>query len=115
RRSDHTDMLHGESVADPYRWMEEIDAPETRRWVEAQSALTRRTLDALPERDALLHRLKQVWDYDKHGTPQRVAGRLFYARRSGLQNQSVHFWREEKPDAQEHRLLDANALSADGT
>ncbi|MCB1228305.1 MAG: hypothetical protein KDK99_21040, partial [Verrucomicrobiales bacterium] len=50
RRSDHTDMLHGESVADPYRWMEEIDAPETRRWIEAQSALTRRTLDALLER-----------------------------------------------------------------
>src|SRR6185437_16724595 len=49
-RGDHVDVYHGVRVADPYRWMEDIDSPATRAWVAAESRLSRGYLDAIPGR-----------------------------------------------------------------
>ena len=48
RTDDLVEVLHGVSVADPYRWLEDGDAPETRAWVEAQNQFTRAVLDIMP-------------------------------------------------------------------
>ncbi len=53
RKADVTDDYHGVCVADPYRWLENADAPETEGWVRAENALTRSTLDG-PLRDAVV-------------------------------------------------------------
>ena len=115
RRADTTGMLHGFKVDDPYRWMEDIDSPETTAWVDAQAKFTEEFLSKLPRRKAVLDRLKQLQDYDKHGLPSKVAGRLFYSRKSGLQGQAVLYWKDDQPDAREQVLLDPNTLSRDGT
>ena len=115
RRADTTEKLHGTTIADPYRWMEDIDSAETTAWVEAQAKLTDAFLSKLPGRKSVLDRLKQLQDYDKHGLPSKVAGRLFYSRKSGLQGQAVLFWQDDRPGAEEHMLLDPNTLSRDGT
>lgn len=46
RREDIVDDYHGVAVADPYRWLEDGDAPEVADWVAGQNQLTRSTLDA---------------------------------------------------------------------
>ncbi len=115
RRDALVETLHGKQVADPYRWMEDIDSPETRTWVESQAKVAEQFLSALPRRAKILKRLRALADYDKHGVPEQVAGRLFYSRRTGLQNQSVTYWREDTPGAAEHVLIDPNTLSSDGT
>ena len=51
-----TDVLHGEAIVDPYRWLEEDDSAETRAWTEAQNRYTAAVLDRLPGRDALRDR-----------------------------------------------------------
>ncbi|MES2706819.1 MAG: prolyl oligopeptidase family serine peptidase [Verrucomicrobiota bacterium] len=115
RRADTSDVLHGVKVADPYRWMEDIDSPETRAWVEAEAKTTTDYLHKLPRRAALLDRLKKLQDYDKLGVPRKIGGKLFYSRKTGLQNQAVMYWKNDAPGAEEHVLLDPNTLSADGT
>lgn len=115
RRADTAEVLHGATLADPYRWMEDIDSAETTVWVDAQAKLTGDFLSKLPRRAQLLDRLKQLQDYDKHGLPSKVAGRLFYSRKTGLQGQAVLYWREDQPGAKESVLLDPNTLSKDGT
>ena len=112
---DVVDVIHGTQVADPFRWMENIDSEETRAWVEAQQAFTAAFLDGLPEREAIRARLTEAFDYDKHGLPELIEGRLFYSRKTGLQNQSIHYWREDREGAGETVLLDPNTLSEDGT
>ncbi len=57
RREVVTDTLHGVTLADPYRWLEDGDGPEVQQWVADQNRYTRQALDARPDRDAWHERL----------------------------------------------------------
>ena len=81
--------LHGKVIRDPYQWLEDVDSRETKAWIEAQNRISERWLENAPGRDRVRTRLKQLWDYDKYGVPQLIAGRLFYTKMTGLQNQPV--------------------------
>ncbi|HEX9368125.1 MAG TPA: prolyl oligopeptidase family serine peptidase, partial [Vicinamibacterales bacterium] len=111
RRSDLIDILHGVPVADPYRWLEDPDSPETRAWVDAQNALTRSMLDG-PRRDALVRELTGLFNYPRTTMLQRRGGRDFFTHNPGLLNQPLLYVRD---GTQARVLLDPNRLSADGT
>lgn len=77
------ESFHGVVVDDPYRWMEDASAPDTLAWFEAQSAHTRRILDALPGRAALRDRLDELNGADVRVRELQSAGeRLFYLKRA---------------------------------
>jgi len=114
RRADQTDDYHGTVVADPYRWLEDPDAPETRAWVEAENALAFDFLAQIPAREPLRERLSALWDYERFGLPLVQGGRFFYGRNDGLQPQSV-LYVSETLGGEPRVLLDPNTLSADGT
>jgi prolyl oligopeptidase len=101
-------------VADPYRWLEDLDSSETRSWVEAENKLTFDYLAQIPARAGIKERLTKLWDYEKYGVPFREGNRYFYSRNSGLQNQSV-LYTVTSLSAQPQMLLDPNTLSSDGT
>lgn len=107
------ETLHGVSVADPYRWLEDGDAPEARAWVEAQNAHTRARLDRLPQRDRVRARLDELLTIGSVGVPAVRGARHFYARRDGRQDQPVLLLREGV-DGPERVLIDPNALSSAG-
>src|SRR6185437_12474583 len=106
--------FHGVKVPDPYRWMEDIDAPATRTWVQAEDKLSRNYLNALPQRDAIAQRLRQIWNYERWSAPIHHGSHWFYTHNDGLQNQSVIYVTTD-PATPGHVLLDPNALSKDGT
>jgi prolyl oligopeptidase len=114
RRSEHVDVYHGVAIADPYRWLEDVDAPETRTWIDAEIELTERFLAGIPERDAIRLRLTEIWDYERFGIPGRVGERYVYLKNSGLQNQSVVYV-ADTVDGPARVLIDPNGFSADGT
>lgn len=113
-RGTQTDTYFGTTVSDPYRWMENIDAPQTRTWVEAEAALSRTFLDAIPQRAAIYNRLRAAYNYEKHGAPFHYGKHYFYNYNSGLQNQYELYTMTGLHGAP-HVLLDPNKLSADGT
>jgi prolyl oligopeptidase len=114
RRGDQVDDYHGELVADPYRWLEDTNAPETRAWTAAENELTEAWLARVPAREEIARRLTELWDYPRVQTPFERAGRWFQLRNTGLQNQDV-FYVMESAEAPGRVLLDPNELSADGT
>jgi prolyl oligopeptidase len=114
RRVDQVDDYHGKLIADPYRWLEDPDSPETRAWIEAQNQVTFSFLSRIPERESLRQRLADLWDYNRAWAPVERGGRYFQLRNSGLQNQDVLYVLETL-DAEPRVLLDPNALSSDGT
>ena len=113
-RGTQVDDYHGTSIADPYRWLEDVDAPATKAWVEAQNGLTDSFLATIPERPAIKARLTALWNYARYSAPFKENGRYFYFQNTGLQNQSVLLVQDGRT-APPRLLLDPNTLSADGT
>src|SRR2546428_13328774 len=114
RKGDVVDDYHGTRVADPYRWLEDPDSPESRGWIDAENRLTEGYLSQIPERAALRKRLTALWNYPKYGAPFHKAGRYFFFKNDGLQNQSV-LYKQASLTASPETLLDPNLLSEDGT
>jgi len=106
--------FNGTKVADPYRGLEDLDAPATRAWVAKESALTDAYVGALPGRDALRARLARLYDFERFGVPFSAGRHLFYAHNTGLQNQSVLF-ETDGVDGEPSVVLDPNTLSSDGS
>ncbi|MCC6675533.1 MAG: S9 family peptidase [Phycisphaerales bacterium] len=114
RTEDVADVYHGVSVADPYRWLEDPDSPESRVWIEAENKVTFGYLESIPQRSAIKERITTLWNYEKYGIPSKEGGRYFYSRNDGLQNQSVLYVADALESAP-RVLLDPNTLRADGT
>jgi prolyl oligopeptidase len=111
---DEAEILHGESIPDPYRWLEQGDDPRTQAWTASQNALTESLLAAVPARARLRARLDELLSIGALSTPEPVAGRYFYQRRDGRQNQPVLYVREGR-DGEDRVLIDPNRLDAQGT
>ena len=113
RKTDHTDDYFGSRVADPYRWLEKLDTPETKAWVTDQNEVTFKYLEALPFRDKLRDRLTKLWNYERYGVPEQVGELLVFSKNDGLQNQAVLY--AQRAGQEPTVLLDPNKFSADGT
>ena len=114
KKGDVKDTYFGTVVEDPYRWLEDDNSTETAEWVKTQNQLTFGYLEKLPFRNQIKTRLTELWDYPKYGTPFKEAGKYFFFRNNGLQNQSVLYITSDLA-AEPKVLLDPNTLSADGT
>ncbi|BCU76668.1 prolyl oligopeptidase family serine peptidase [Luteolibacter sp. LG18] len=114
RKENVTDDYHGTKVADPYRWLEDDNAADTKAWVQEENKVTRDFLAAIPRRESIRERLRTLWNYERIGAPTEYGGKWFFSRNSGLQNQAV-LMVADSPEAEGKVLLDPNTLSKDGT
>jgi prolyl oligopeptidase len=109
-----TDILHGEAIADPYRWLEDGESPETKQWTERQNAFTEAYLSRVPGRRKIHARLEKLLAIGVLGTPTPARGRYFYLRRDGMQNHPVLFCRVGV-DGEDREIVNPNALNPAGT
>jgi prolyl oligopeptidase len=109
-----TDDYHGTKVADPYRWLEDVDAADTKAWVQAQNTVTFDFLAKLPKRELIKQRMMQLLNYPRYSMPSKQGGRYFYTHNTGLQNQSPLYVKDSLA-AEGRVLIDPNTLSTDGT
>ena len=105
----------GQPVADPYRWLEDDvrESSKVAAWVAQQNALTDSYLATLPERPVFLERMRQLFEFERFGIPQKAGGRYFYTRNTGLQNQNVLYVRDSL-NGQGRMLIDPNSWAQDG-
>src|SRR5579862_9798326 len=113
-RMDHFDTYFGEKVADPYRWLQDENSPETVKWVEAQNKVTFSYLDDIPYRQNIKARLEKLYNYVRYGAPFRNGDYFFFAKNDGLQNQSIYYI-QKGLDGNPSILIDPNKFSPDGT
>ncbi|KOB77090.1 Prolyl endopeptidase [Operophtera brumata] len=90
-----------QKILDPYRWLEDPDANETKEFVEAQNRITRPYLNACPVKKDINDRLTELWNYPKYSCPFRRGDRVLYV--------------QDSLDGEPRVFLDPNTLSEDGT
>jgi len=108
------DTIHGHKIADPYRWLEKADSPDTQAYVREELAYSRSLLDPLPGREQIQKRLLEMAAIGTIGTPQPAGPYYFYTRREGTQNQPVLLVRTGVK-GKDRVLVDVNTMSTDGT
>ena len=115
KRGDVVEKPFGQTIADPYRWLENDvrSDKEVAAWVESQNKVTNAYLDRLPGRDTFKARLKQLKNYERFTIPVKKGSRYFYSRNSGVQNQQVLYVRDSV-DGQGRVLIDPNSWAKDG-
>ena len=109
-----TDNYFGTEVPDPYRWLEDDTAADTKEWVEAQNQVTNHYLAQIPFRDAIYNRLEKLWNYERFSAPFKEGDYTYFFKNDGLQNQSV-LYRQKGDDGEVEVFLDPNTFSEDGT
>ncbi len=85
-----TETLHGVEVTDPYRWLEDQNSPRTRAWLEEQTAYTRAYLDAIPGREQIRERVRELMAFKEViSEPWNVGDRYFFLKRQEDREQPV--------------------------
>src|SRR5687767_10446594 len=89
------DTYFGQTISDSYRWMENLKADETQKWIRAQADYSRAYLDKLPVRDEILKRLNELSDVGTLVNRIQKCGNLyFYIRRAPNENDYRIYVRE---------------------
>lgn len=112
-KSDVVDDYHGTKVADPFRALEDAEAPATREFIEAENALTKAWIPEQAEQ-AYYERLRELADYPRRTAPSRYGDWWIFSRNSGLQPHWVLF-KQRGAEGEPEVLIDPNTFSTDGT
>jgi prolyl oligopeptidase len=114
KKIDQVDDYFGVKVEDPYRWLEDVNSPDTAAWVATQKELTESYLAAIPFRDKFRARLTEISNYEKYSQPSKEGQYYTFRKNTGLQDQSVVYI--QKGLAGEAKiLLDPNTFASDGS
>jgi prolyl oligopeptidase len=90
-----TEVLHGVSVVDPYRWLEEQDSPRTRQWIEEQRTFARACLAHFPGRERIRQRIREFLAVETYDSLQKAGSRYFFRKRLANQEQPCICMRKE--------------------
>ena len=108
-----TDTYFDTEIQDPYRWMEDDKNKKIKSWIEQQNQLTFSYLNKITYRESLKKKLKELWDYEKIGTPFKEGHYTYFYKNNGLQNQNVLY--RKKENNKEEIFINPNNFSQDGT
>lgn len=111
---DQVDDYFGTEVADPYRWLEDDNAEDVKKWVEEQNEVTFAYSEQIPFREKIRQRVTEIYNYPKYSSPFRAGDYYFFYKNDGLQNQSV-IYIQKGLDGEPEVFIDPNKLAADGT
>ncbi|MEJ6981056.1 prolyl oligopeptidase family serine peptidase [Pedobacter sp. P351] len=113
KKNNTTDIYYGTQVEDPYRWLENDVAEDTKAWVTEQNKVTQNYLSHIPYRNIIKRHLEKLWNYEKYSAPFKEGDYIYFYKNDGLQNQAVLYRQKE---AQEPEVfLDPNKFSKEGT
>ncbi|WP_295718301.1 prolyl oligopeptidase family serine peptidase [Mucilaginibacter sp.] len=114
KKVDTVDTYFGTQVPDPYRWLENDQATDTKAWVKEENKVTQSYLKQIPYREEMRKRLELLWNYEKYSAPFKEGKYTYFYKNDGLQSQAV-LYRQVGDNGTPEMFLDPNHFSAEGT
>src|SRR5580700_8296988 len=107
-----TENIHGTTLTDPYRWLEDAKSPATRAWIDEQMKYTEQYLSQVKVRLEIVNELTRLERVESYSIPIERGGNYFFKKRLADENQESIYMRRGL-HGQDIRLIDATKLSAD--
>jgi prolyl oligopeptidase len=107
-----TEDIHGTTLTDPYRWLEDAKSPATRAWIDEQMKYTEQYLSQVKVRPEIVNELTKLERVEDYDIPVERGGMYFFKKRLADENQGSIYMRRGL-HGQDERLIDATKLSAD--
>ena len=107
-----TEDIHGTTLTDPYRWLEDGKSPETRAWIGEQMKYTDQYLSQVKIRPEIVKELTRLERVESYSIPIERGGNYFFKKRLADENQGSIYVRHGQR-GQDDRLVDAMILSTD--
>ena len=114
KKVDQVDDYFGTKVADPYRWLEDMNSSDTAQWIKAQRSVTNQYFSQIPLRRKFKSRLEELWNYEDYSTPEKVGDYYVFTMNDGTREQSVVYI-QKGPEGKPEVLIDPNGFSKDGS
>ena len=109
---DTVETQHGIAIRDPYRWLEDLQSAETRRWLRAEDALFRSFVETVPERDAYRRRILELSSGDLFLAPVKAGGKYFLMQITASGGPSS-LWIQDASNAKPRLLVDPKSRGAE--
>lgn len=114
KQQNQADNYFGTMVSDPYRWLENDTAADTKSWVKTQQQFTDNYLAKIPFREQIRERFKKIANYSRYYDAFKVDDYIIYTLSDGIQNQPVYYI-QKGVQGEPKVFIDPNKLSADGS
>lgn len=118
RKSPTVDVYHGEKVEDDYRWLENWDSEEVKKWSESQNEFARKKLDALPNVGAIRDRVTEIMSAQvvSYDGVRFASGKFFAIKKQPPKEQSFLVTFDSLDNPEDARILfDPNVVDPEGT
>jgi prolyl oligopeptidase len=103
------ETLHGHTIEDPYRWLEDYDDQEVQQWLQKQHDYRTKVLEQIPNKNEAIQRIREFLSLGEHSTPKKKKEYLYYTKRK-TENQPI-LYRRKEDSKKEELLIDPNQLS----
>lgn len=113
-KGDVVENYHGTDIADPFRWMEDLNSEETQKWITDENILTQSYLSKIPFREKIKNRLTELYDYERYSAPSKHGDNYYFYKNDGLQNFSV-LYSQKGLEGESEIFLDPNKFSDDAS
>ncbi len=114
KKVDHIDEYFGKKISDPYRWLEDTNSDDTKKWVSEEVNFTEEYLSNISFRKDIKKRLTKLWNYEKFYTLKKVGKFYYYYKNDGLQEHDI-LYKQKGLDGEGEIFLDPNTFSEDGS
>jgi prolyl oligopeptidase len=106
------ETIHGVTITDNYRWLEDQNSPATRAWIAAEQKYTAEFFSSLPQRANIRESLAKLERIETRSVPVAASGKYFFTHRGSAEEQASLYLRRGTAGSDE-KLVDPNALSPD--
>jgi prolyl oligopeptidase len=114
KKVDQVDDYFGTKVSDPYRWLENDTAPDTKQWIITEQSFTENYLSEISFRPLIRKKVEKYLNYPRYRSGMKVGDYIFFTKNDGLQNQAVYYY-QKGLDGKPAVFIDPNQLSKDGS
>ncbi|HUT81626.1 MAG TPA: prolyl oligopeptidase family serine peptidase [Candidatus Bathyarchaeia archaeon] len=94
KREEISEVLHGITVHDPYRWLEKFDDSEVQNWLNKEHEYYHKTMNQIPNYKKSKNRIKEFLSLGFIGVPEKKDNLIFYQKQK-TENQPILYVQDE--------------------